>query len=494
MLLMEICKRAARCPRATPVWASDRTDSRHSPAFARPVALVLLCLAGCTAQAPSPPPALQAEPVSQLRIPFTVPLSLLQQRLEALVPRVISNAAHPMPVAQTPLGQFAIRYQLRRDPLTFYAHGDQVAVGLHGYYRVALVRRTSNGWNPVGGCGIQEPERQFVADLATTLQWRPDWRIGTTTRRQGLVLLKTCDLSLVGLKVDVTGMLRFMLAQMLDQASRQADSQLARNLDFYPAIARLWQQLNQAQPLLPGAELEAQPQGIAPFRLHATGNALETGVQVQARPICTIGQAPTPPPRPLPAAQAIDPSDLHSQVYLLTQGRYDAINQLLNAPAPGLTRQRLQWGPWSTQIESVRLAQSEGRPVLTVTLQGLGRIGLSAVPVWNAQTQQLELQDLQYRLATQRAWLQAANQVFYPVLRYVLAHALMDRLNARLGAMKTTLAQNLDRQVAPGVRLESSGLRISALAYRMQKTDAEALMGVTLLIRSALAPGGTGAR
>lgn len=452
-------------------------------------AVFLFLRSGVNFDPAPPPPAddpIEAPrlPSSSLNVALTVPLAVLADHLERVVPR-----------------QFGSLEDRRTDPgipgllYAFQADRDSLEVGLQGgeLQLSTVLRYEGRGWFDAGILGEMTASCQAPSGgpprvrmvLSTPVETTQDWTLRSRIRIRELSPVGPPDRCLLrGVGVDLTDWIVEAAAASLAPQLAEMDSVLAavplagraqEAWAFLAAPIRLgeatWLSLRPQAiawsdlELMAATDRESGTERLAP---NPSGNGyLGTVLSLTARPLINVGRAPETDSvatnGALPALLEGEPErGFRAQI----QGRltYESLTRLVSSELVG---QEVRLGRRSLRIRSVELTgMGDGSVTLGVAVEGdvRGRIFLTGTPHLDPEEGWITIPDLTFHTETRNVLARGAS--------WILQAGFPDALSARARwSTQDLLAQaglegpvELHAPLAELGRLEGSVERVHATA------------------------------
>ena len=432
---------------------------RHSGVRARLalVAFVILGAAvGCGGHFEVPVPVLSA-PVEQrppsepatITLPIAIALSKIRAQLDTVFPPADSlDRAKCTAVG----GLVCHRFQYRRDTLDLRANGDRVTLQTHLRYAASV------GLPGVGGiasCGFPpEPLQRAEVRLATTLYWRSDWRLGSRGTNVGATLNDRCEVTL--LHVDATSIVKRIIDGQSEDLRRQIDSVLPLAADMRSAADSLWQ-LSQDPLALDSASsvwLTLSPETVSLAPIIGSASTISTALVLTARPRVTVGPKPSVATQPLPSLTlARRSSGIHVpvEVELPFADLSQKVTGVLAGDTAGKGMHVSEVKVWGVGDTAVVKVDVEGK--VNGSLYLLGRVG------YDSLSRTVLLSDLRYTLESHDMMTRIKSTFGAGRIKAAIDAATGKghlAVGEQLDSLKSRLNYELNRSLAPGVRLAGS--------------------------------------
>jgi hypothetical protein len=290
--------------------------------------------------------------------------------------------------------------------------------------------------------------------LATTLYWRSDWRLGSRGTTVAATLRDRCEVTL--LHVDVTPIVKRIIDGQSEDLRREIDSLLPSVADIHGAADSLWQ-LSQQPMSLDSTDtvwLTLSPESVGLVPLTGSSSAISTALVLTARPRVSVGAKPEVTAQPLPSLTlARRSSGIHVpvEVELPFADLSQKVTTLLSADTAGKglnVREVKIWGVGDTAVVMVGL---EGK--VNGSLYLLGRVA------YDSASRAVLLRDLRYTLESHDMMTRIKSTLGAGRIKAAIDSATgKGRLavGEQLDSLKSRLNYELNRSLAPGVRLAGS--------------------------------------
>jgi hypothetical protein len=393
-------------------------------------------------------PAAPSEP-AVVTLPIAISLAKIRAQLDSVFPPVDSLDRETC----TALGGLVChQYFYRRDSLDIRANGERVTLQTHIRYRASV------GLPAVGGiasCGFP-PEALKRADvrLATTLYWRSDWKLGSRGTTVGATLGDRCQVTL--LHVDATPIVKRLLDAQSDELRHQIDSIIPSVADLHGAADSLWK-LAQQPLALDSAEtvwLTLSPQTVSLAPLIGSPSAISTAIVLTARPRVTVGAKPEVSTDPLPSLTlARRSAGIHVPVEI--ELPFADLSQKVTSMLAGETAGK------GMRVGEVKLWGLGDTAVVMLGLQGRvnGSLYLLGRVSYDSTARAVLLSDLRYTLASNDMMSRIKSTIGAGRIKSAIDQATGNghlAVGEQLDSLKSRLTQQLNRSLAPGVRLAGS--------------------------------------
>lgn len=425
--------------------------------FIAALAATVVAGAGCSRRFEVPGPSLEAAGTANvppiegatIAIPVSISMASIKARIDSVFP-----AADSLDRARCSAmgGLVCHQYVYRRDTLDLKMFNDRITLFTRLRFRARVGLPGGVG---VASCGY-EPETMRRAELrlATNLYWRADWRLASRATVLAPDILDPCQVTV--LRVDATPTVKRMIDGQLAHLRQQFDSIVPAAADLRPAADSLWRTLERPFAIDSASTVwfTMSPDGVSLAPVTGGGAAATTALVVTAHPRIVVGSAPPVERRPLPSLTLAGRNGgIH--VPLEIELPFDDISRRATAAlsgevaGKGITVGDIKvWGVGDTAVVKVDVT---GR--MTGAFYLLGRVG------YDATTRTLLINDLRYTLESANKMSSIKATLGAPLIRHALdsasGHGRLD-IGEQLDRLKTELGTELNRELAPGVRLSGA--------------------------------------
>jgi hypothetical protein len=426
----------------------------RSPACLCIVAVTLI--AACAGHFEVPVPVLSA-PVAAppptdpatITLPIAIALSKIRAQLDTAFP-----AADSLDRAKcTAVGGLVChQYLYHRDSLDLRATGDRVTLQTRLHYRAAVALPAVGG---IASCGAPpESMKRAEVRLSTTLYWRSDWRLGSRATSVATTLTDKCQITV--LHVDATPLMKRILEGQSEDLRRQIDSMLPTVADLKAAADSLWQVAQQPMALDSAATiwLTLTPERVSLAPITGSASALSTALVLTARPRVTLGAKPAVTAQPLPSLTlARRSSGIHVpvEIELPFSDLSQKVTSLLAGETAGKGMRVSEVKVWGVGDTAVVMLALGGK--VNGSLYLLGRLA------YDSSSRSVLFNDLRYTLASHDMTSRIKSTLGAGRIKSAIDAATgKGRLavGEQLDSLKSRLTAELNRSLAPGVRLAGS--------------------------------------
>lgn len=409
---------------------------------------------GLSTQPPAAPPAFAQEvplPPSVIRVPIQIQLDGLFAEVERVAPKVPPGVETWMDLPGGIKGATAYRFNLYRDPLMMRMQGNRLSVRTQAHYWLEVGVKVGGYAKALGSCGLgQEGFRRVLLGVDADIAVTPQWGLAVKLTPAEPMPMNSC--SMTAANVDITGKVLGGMRSALLQATGMLEGQLAQNALLRQKADLVWSQVQKPMEVAPGIFVAMQPERLRLGAWGGNGSLLTIPLEVEARPVLSLGRPAEAAQRPLPL---LEPAGQGPQGF---QVKVDA--DLTFAEATEQLRRQMKGKRFDTEkgpieVLDIAVRGGGGKALLDLTIKGKvdGTLHLSGRPVFDEATGCLRLADLDYTLES-KSWITKFGEwLFRSTIRKSLdekGHWLMNR---SLGDLKNQVQLGLNRSLMPGVAL-----------------------------------------
>ena len=450
------------------------------PGFLAFLTLPCLCL---QAQAPATEPA----PASTLAAPIKVDLAPLFATAERTTPVTPPGVETWINLPGMAKGSPAYRFNLYRDPLYFVVKGNRLVVHttVNYWFEVGL---QVNGWfKGMGSCG-KPPEsfRRARLGLQAEVALTPDWGLDLKLTPEEPLRYDGCPITFLG--YDITDKVLAGMKENLAKAAQALQDQIRDAVKLRPRAEEAWFQAQQPVELAPGVFLQLNPERLRLGPWSSQGKELTLTPEIQIRPAVTLGVRPDVALRPLPPLD-LAPLAIAPGFHL----RVDA--DLSYAHAATQLLAQLGGKPFETEkgtflVTGVAIRAQDGLALLDLDLKGRvnGRLTLKGRPVYHEATGTLQLENLDYDLASRSLVTNLGEWLFRGTLRKALNEQCSFFMDKSLKDLKSATEAGLNRTLAPGVAMTGVVDAFHVSRVEVLEDRFKALAELEGVVRLAVAP------
>jgi hypothetical protein len=396
-------------------------------------------------------------PLSEINIPVRINLQPLYQLAEKYVDKEFTSEGWPDNWVYDRCNT-RYMYHFKRGPLQLSFAGRKAEMDFTCYYKVKGSQRACVGgvgvtpWSPPCACGMNgEPERKIQIGFSADFFVKNDYSVGANITVKEPKTPDPCEVCFF--RSDITSVIVKNIKPQLDTAKAMALQQIG-HLSLKTQVQQLWNQLQQPISLGGYGYLNINPEQILLNRLSANNNNLDVSIGLTVRPLAGF-ENKTPGVTALPLLQGgVDTGGF--KIYADARLNYDSLGKIINQQMAG-TRIEFEKGLIKRKyidIENVLLIPAGGnRVTLKVKVAGSvkGTVYLTGRPVFDAATETLSVESLEYDVSTRNLLLNTAAWMMDKKINKKLNDAARFELKEYLTLFRNKINTELNRNLGKGI-------------------------------------------
>jgi len=400
---------------------------------------------------------LDSLPNSEINIPIQVNLKPVYAMAEKTVDTVFTSSNYPDDWTQDGCDT-RYKYVFRRSPLQVKATGTSLNIGFTGYYKIiGSTRVCMNGavispWTPACKCGFgSDGERRVNVSFINSMTIQPDYKVKLSIKRNEPEALDKCTVCFWG--QDITKQVLNGLKTELDAAKEEMMVSYG-TVDLKSRFQQVWDQLNKAYNIYGLGWLQINPQKIRINNLYALNDSLNIYLGLSARPVISFEK---PPEQSSWVPNIGDFS--HRQgfnIFLDAVLDYDSLSNILNMQIAG-KQFDLNKGPVKKSfiIKDCKLyGAGNEKLIIKVKFSGTddGVVYFTGKPVYNKETNIIEVKDIDFDIRSKNALLKAADWLFSKKIINEISRYTKFDLTTYIDTAKAGINQQLNHEWVKGIR------------------------------------------
>jgi hypothetical protein len=401
-----------------------------------------------------PLPQVNAMPLSQVDIPVVIALKPVYDWANKFIDTLYTSPDFPKGWL---MQGCEVRYQYRfvRGPFRFMATNNILTALYTGTYGVRGSTRICSSignsvWTPACSCGFgTEKPRRIDAGFLTTFRLMPDYSLGVQVVLNKPVPVDKCSVCFFGKDITQTVADRLKIEMEASIADMQKKLQ---SFSLKPYLQTIWDTL-QTPYAIPGfGYLNMQPEALRISQATLRNDSMFFSIGLSARPV--LKAAAINSRKPLPNLTDFKQRGGFA-LYIGQLLPYDSLNALVNAQAAG---KEFTVGKGllkkTIHIDSVRMLGGGEKVFLKVYLsRGIrGAVFLEGKPVWDGNTQKLEIKEVDYELKTRQLLVKSATWLMDGTIQKKLQEYTRFDLAEKVTQLKLQLEAQMNRDIAPGIK------------------------------------------
>jgi len=306
------------------------------------------------------------------------------------------------------------------------------------------------------GLTTVEATGAIALNFKTAFEIRNDWTVETRTDIEGYEWLEKPKMRVVGVNLPIGFIADMILKNSKGKLTKSIDKLTKDNLDLRTMIESAWKRF--FDPVLVAPEyntwLTLNPESIGMTPLTTINNQLVSTIVVESMPTVKIGDRPeVASSRPLPPLRYVDKAQDDFVIHLKADVSFREAERIAQTSLVGQT---FTQGKRAVKIEDVKLYGQGNNLVVTTKLSGSyeGNVYLIGKPVYNAKTNKIDLDNLDFSLETKSFLVKSGAWILKSTLRKKLQENLDFLLDYNLKGIQEQLQQQLTHfTLTPGAYL-----------------------------------------
>lgn len=399
---------------------------------------------------------LDSLPDSEINIPIQVNLKPLFAMAEKSVDTIFTSPKYPDEWVQEGC-DVRYKYSFRRSPLKITGVGNTLTLGFTGYYKiVGSTRLCVNGtvvspWTPACRCGFSEPERRVNVSFLSALSVQPDYKVKVFIKRNEPQPLDKCEVCFWG--QDITKQVLKGLVTELDASKKELEKSYG-TVDLKSKFQQVWDQLNKVYNLYGLGWLQMNPQKFRINTLAINKDQLDLSIGLSAKPMISF-ERPVEKTSWVPNMGSYSKKEGFS-IFLDAMLNYDSLSMIMNQQIVGKEFDfKKGFVKKKFILDSCRVyGGGFDKLVIKINFSGTnnGVFYLTGKPVYDSAKRSLEVKDIEFDIKSKNILLGSADWLFDKKITKEISKYARFELGAYIDSAKTTLNQQLNRELAKGVK------------------------------------------
>lgn len=413
-------------------------------------------------------------PDSEINIPIQVDLAPLFTMAEKSVDTVFTSPKYPDDWVQEGC-DIRYKYSFRRSPLKITGVGNTLTLGFTGYYKIiGSTRLCVNGtvvspWTPACKCGFSEPERRVNVSFTSAVSVQPDYKVRIYIKRNDPQPLDKCEVCFWG--QDITKQVMKGLTTELDASKKDMEKNYG-TVDLKSKFQQVWDQLNKIYNLYGLGWLQMNPQKFRINTLAINKDQLDINLGLSAKPVISF-EKPAEKSSWVPNMGSYSNKEGFS-IFLDAMLNYDSLGMIMNQNLAGKEFDfKKGFVKKKFILDSCKVyGGGHNKLVIKINFSGTntGVFYLSGKPAYDTAKKIIEIKEIDFDIKSKNILLGSADWLFDKKITKEISKYARFELGAYIDSAKTTINQQLNRELTKGVRSYGNIKDITlAGIYPMQK-------------------------
>ncbi len=295
------------------------------------------------------------------------------------------------------------------------------------------------------GLTTVEATGALALNFKTNFDIRNDWTVDTQTDIEGYEWLEKPKLKVVGVNLPIGFIADMILKNSKAKLTKNIDKLAKENLDLRSMVESAWKRF--FDPVLVSEDYNAwltlNPESIGMTPLVSVNNELKSTIVVESMPKVKIGdQPPAMSPRSLPPLRYVDQALEDFVIHLKADVSFREAERIAQTALVGET---FSQGKRAVKIEDIKLYGQGNNLVVTTKLSGSydGNVYLIGKPVYNAKTNKVDLDNLDFSLETKSFLVKSGAWILKSTMRKKIQENMDFLLDYNLKGIQDQLQQQL---------------------------------------------------
>ena len=336
----------------------------------------------------------------------------------------------------------------------FNAFGNQLQ------YRIPVKIWSKFGWK-IEKFGISlsdyyDVTGEIALKYKSSLTISRDWQVKTTTTSDGYEWITKPTLSIAGITIPITAIANLALKSCSGIINNQIDKAITQTVELKKEVEKAWNTMQ--APMNVNTDyniwLKITPLEIFTAPLSTQQNHIKVNMGAKATIESFVGYQPDSiQPRALPGLSFVQKAD---DAFTLNFSSDVTFKQISDIAQKELVGKEFTQGKRKIKITKFDVFGSDGKMMFMTEIVGSikGVIYFTGVPVYNSDSNVVEMKDIDFELNTRNALINSANWLLHGTFLHMLQPYLKFPVSDQIKEMKTTFNKELaNYKVTDGVIL-----------------------------------------
>lgn len=417
---------------------------------------------------------LDSLPDSEINIPIQVNLKPMFAMAEKSVDTVFTSPNYPDDWVQEGC-DMRYKYSFRRSPLSISGSGNTLSLDFTGYYKIVGSTRlcvkgtVMSPWTPACRCGFSEPERRVKVSFLSALNVQSDYKVKLYIKRNEPQALDKCEVCFWG--QDITKEVMKGLITELDASKKDLEKNYG-TVDLKSKFQQVWDQLNKVYNLYGLGWLQMNPQKFRINTLGISKDKLDINLGLSAKPVISFE-------RPVEKSSWVPNMGSYSNkegfsIFLDAMLNYDSLSMIMNQQIVGKEFDfKKGFVKKKFILDSCRVyGGGFDKLVIKINFSGTntGVFYLTGKPVYDSASRSIAVKEIDFDIKSKNVLLGSADWLFDKKITKEISKYAQFELGTYIDSAKTTLNQQLNRELVKGVKSMGTikDIRLAGI-YPLQK-------------------------
>ena len=292
--------------------------------------------------------------------------------------------------------------------------------------------------------------------FTTSLDIGSDWKIKSATSLEGHDWIQKPELSVGPVNIPIDGLTSKLIQRIKGQITSEIDSGIEQNVDLRSVIAPLYKEIGLPKIISedPAGYLLANPESIGLSKLTEEDGGVAMTLGLAIRPRLGLGVAPVAYPLALPENSGVSiPTDEFELIIHSLLG----FEEMQTVLAKAIVDTTISQAGKKATVKEVELYGQDDRLVIGLRMIGdyTGWTYLRAQPIFDADTERMELRNIDIKLDTKNILYKSIGFLFQNRIKREINKQMGDQVSAQLSGIQEEINKQLSgKEVSPGIHVE----------------------------------------
>ena len=308
--------------------------------------------------------------------------------------------------------------------------------------------------------GYRDTEFKIRVRLISEIRFSTNWQIVTNTRVDSYDWITEPTISVAGFSIPIKGMISRMLNRNAVKITAAIDKEVKENFQVKDKIEEAW--LMAQQPSLLSETYHTwlinTPEQVEAMQPDAQNGFLNIKAGIQGYTQTIISKEPPVRTRivKLPPLRIVDNLPHSFNIGLISSISYQEASRIAESYFNDKTY-RFSGNRYAVQVRKIELYGQDEHLIIKAGLSGSinGNIYLKGIPQYNAVSQTIYLEELEYDLNTRNVLIKAANWLLHAKFLRMMKEAMVFPIAEELGTLTETIRGTIaSQQISEGITLK----------------------------------------
>ncbi len=328
--------------------------------------------------------------------------------------------------------------------------------------------------------------------FTTSLSIGADWKVKSATTLDGHNWIKKPELSVGPVNIPIDGLTSKLIQRIKGQITSEIDAGIEQNVELGSVVAPLYKELGLPKIISedPASYLLANPESIGLGPLVEEDGGIATTLGLAIRPKLGLGTPPVAYPQALPKNSGVSAPSQEFELSIHSLLGFEDMRQVL---AKAVVDTTISQAGKEATIKEVELYGQDDRLVIGLRMIGdyTGWAYLRAQPIFDADSERMELQNIDITLDTKNLLYKSIGYLFRNRIKKEINKQMGDQVSTQLKGIQDEINNQLSgKEVSPGIHVEGQArsVRITESLVTSEGLSAEIQFAGNLKVRVSQIP------